>query len=156
MNEVRPAPPFEYVPEVAFRNLSWMDHLAGSRFPALAGWHNSFAQIFDLMNSVTSQIFAQFQIGGQPARPENDAKFGQGGMGFGWGTVHHAAGTLRMPYRRTHDSAFDFNSVVDEDLRVAGTQHLYVCDMSVMPFSSAANPVRTLVALALRLSKHFG
>jgi hypothetical protein len=156
VNEVRPAPPFEYVPEVAFRNLSWMDHLAGSRFPALAGWHNSFAQIFDLMNSVTSQIFAQFQIGGQPARPENDAKFGQGGKGFGWGTVHHAAGTLRMPYRRTHDSAFDFNSVVDEDLRVAGTQHLYVCDMSVMPFSSAANPVRTLVALALRLSEHFG
>jgi hypothetical protein len=156
VNEVRPAPPFEYVPEVAFRNLSWMDHLAGSRFPALAGWHNSFAQIFDLMNSVTSQIFAQFQIGGQPARPENDAKFGQGGNGFGWGTVHHAAGTLRMPYRRTHDSAFDFNSVVDEDLQVAGTQHLYVCDMSVMPFSSAANPVRTLVALALRLSEHFG
>ena len=45
-------------------------------------------------------------------------------------------------------------SVVDEDLRVAGTQRLYVCDMSVMPFSSAANPVRTLVALALRLARH--
>lgn len=47
-------------------------------------------------------------------------------------------------------------SVVDEDLRVVGTQGLYVCDMSVMPFSSAANPVRTLVALALRLSRHLG
>jgi choline dehydrogenase-like flavoprotein len=33
---------------------------------------------------------------------------------------------------------------------------LYVCDMSVMPFSSAANPVRSQVALALRLSRHFG
>lgn len=40
--------------------------------------------------------------------------------------------------------------------RVVGTQHLYVCDMSVMPFSSAANPVRTLAALALRFSRHFG
>ena len=70
--------------------------------------------------------------------------------------MHHAAGRLRMPYRSSHDGAFQPNSVVDEDLRVVGTQHLYVCDMSVMPFSSAANPVRTLVALALLLSKHFG
>lgn len=35
-------------------------------------------------------------------------------------------------------------------------QLLFVCDMSVMPFSSAANPVRTLAAFALRLSRHFG
>lgn len=156
VNEVRPAPPFGYVPEIVFRNLSWMDHLAGSRFPALAGWHKTHGQIFAVMNDVTNQIFSQFQIDGRSARPENDVWFGQGGKGFGWGTVHHAAGTLRMPYRSSHNSAFDFETVVDQDLRVAGTQNLYVCDMSVMPFSSAANPVRTLVALALRLSRHFG
>ena len=80
----------------------------------------------------------------------------EGGKGFGWGTVHHAAGSMRMPYRSSYTGPFDTNSVVDEDLRLAGTQHMYVCDMSVMPFSSAANPIRTLVALALRLSKHFG
>jgi choline dehydrogenase-like flavoprotein len=108
------------------------------------------------MNHVTHQIFSQFQISGQPARPENDLWFGQGGKGFGWGTVHHAAGTLRMPYKSSLNGGFDFGTIVDQDLRVAGTQHLYVCDMSVMPFSSAANPVRTLVALALRLSRHFG
>jgi choline dehydrogenase-like flavoprotein len=78
------------------------------------------------------------------------------GKGFGWGTVHHAAGSLRMPHRTRYDAPIESQSVVDEDLRVAGTQHLYACDMSVMPFSSAANPVRTLVALALRLSNHFG
>ena len=62
-----------------------------------------------------------------------------------------------MPYRPQDDSAaFNFATVVDEDLRVAGTQDLYVCDMSVMPFSSAANPVPTLVALALRLSRRLG
>lgn len=61
-----------------------------------------------------------------------------------------------MPYKPSDAANFDFQTVVDEDLRVAGTQSLYVCDMSVMPFSSAANPVRTLAALALRLSKHFG
>jgi hypothetical protein len=156
VNEVKPAPPFGYVPEIVFRNLSWMDHLAGSRFPALAGWNKSYEEIFAVMNSVTHQIFSQFQIDGQPARPHDEAWFGQKGKGFGWGTVHHAAGTLRMPYRANHSSGFNHQTVVDEDLRVAGTQNLYVCDMSVMPFSSAANPVRTLAALALRLSRHFG
>lgn len=155
-NEVKPAPPFGYVPEITFANLSYMDHLAGSRFPAVAGWHRSHDEIFAVMNDVTFQIFSRFRIGGAPARPENEAWYGQQGKGFGWGTVHHAAGTLRMPYKTSHDSGFDFQAVVDQDLRVAGTQHLYVCDMSVMPFSSAANPVRTLVALALRLSRHFG
>lgn len=156
VNEVKSAPPFGYVPEIVFRNLSWMDHLAGSRFPALAGWHKDYQQVFAVLNSVTYQIFSQFQIDGRPARPENEVWFGQGGKGFGWGTVHHAAGTLRMPYKSDYNSAFNFQTVVDEDLRVAGTKNLYVCDMSVMPFSSAANPVRTLVALALRLSRHFG
>jgi hypothetical protein len=156
VNEVKPAPPFEYVSEITFRNLSWMDHLAGSRFPALAGWQKSHEEIFAVMNHVTHQIFSQFQINGTSARPLNEEWHGQAGKGFGWGTVHHAAGSLRMPYRPSHNAAFNFQSVVDEDLRVIGTQHLYVCDMSVMPFSSAANPVRTLVALALRLSRHFG
>jgi hypothetical protein len=155
-NEVKSAPPFGYVPEIVFRNLSWMDHLAGSRFAALAGWQKSDAEIFQVMNTVADQIFSQFKINGQPAQPENNVRFGQGGKGFGWGTVHHATGTLRMPYKANYNGDFSFQSVVDEDLRVAGTQNLYVCDMSVMPFSSAANPVRTLVALALRLSNHFG
>ncbi len=156
VNEVKAAPPFGYVPEIVFRNLSWTDHLAGSRFPALAGWQKSDGEIFQVMNTVADQIFSQFKINGQPAQPENNVRFGQGGKGFGWGTVHHATGTLRMPYKAHYNGDFNFQSVVDEDLRVAGTQHLYVCDMSVMPFSSAANPVRTLVALALRLSNHFG
>lgn len=155
-NEVKTAPPFQYVPEVAFRNLSWVDHLAGARFPALAGWRKNPSEIFAVLNQVTHAIFSQFHHNGQPARPAGEVWFGQGGKGFGWGTVHHAAGTLRMPYKPRFDGPFASSSVVDEDLRVAGTQRLYVCDMSVMPFSSAANPVRTLVALALRLSRHLG
>ena len=155
-NEVKAAPPFGYVPEVWFRNLSWMDHLSHHRFPALANWHKSNEQIFAVLNHVTHQIFSQFSRDGTPARPADEAWYGQNGKGFGWGTVHHAAGTLRMPYRTHLDGPFHPVSVLDEDLRVAGHHHLYVCDMSVLPFSSAANPVRTLVALALRLSRHFG
>lgn len=155
-NEVRPAPPFGYVPEITFGNLRWMDRLRDSRFPALAGWQKSHEQIFAVMNEVTHRIFSEFQNGGAAARPENESWYGQNGKGFGYGTVHHAAGSLRMPWRPSRNDAFSFDAVVDEDLRLSGTQHLYVCDMSVMPFSSAANPVRTLAALALRLSRHFG
>ena len=155
-NEVRPAPPFGYVPEITFGNLRWMDRLRDSRFPALAGWQKSYEQIFGVLNDVTHRILSEFQNDGAQARPENEARYGQNGKGFGYGTVHHAAGSLRMPWKAAHHDPFSFNSVVDEDLRLSGTQHLYVCDMSVMPFSSAANPVRTLAALALRLSRHFG
>jgi hypothetical protein len=155
-NEVKPAPPYGYVPEIAFRNQSWVDYLADSRFPALAGWHKNAGEIWAVLNHVTHQIFSQFQINGQPARPADEVWYGQGGKGFGWGTVHHAVGSLRMPYRPQLDAPFALHSVVDEDLRVVDTQRLYVCDMSVIPLSSAANPVRTLVALALRLSEHLG
>lgn len=150
-NEVKPAPPFGYVPEIVFRNQSWVDYLAGSRLPALAGWQKNPQEIWTVLNQVTGQIFGQFRNNGQTAQP--DGQYGQDGKGFGWGTVHHAAGSLRMPYRPRLDAPFASSSVVDEDLRVIGTNDLYVCDMSVMPISSTANPVRTLVALALRLSQ---
>jgi hypothetical protein len=155
-NELQPAPPFGYVPEITFGNLRWMDKLRDSRFPALAGWQKSHEQIFAVLNEVTYRIFSEFRIYGAPARPVHESWYGQNGKGFGYGTVHHAAGSLRMPWKPTRQSQFSFNSVVDEDLRLSGTQQMYVCDMSVMPFSSAANPVRTLAALALRLSRHFG
>ena len=155
-NEIKAPPPYQYVPEITFGNLKWMDRLRDSRFPAVAGWQKDYGQIFAVMNQVAGQIFAQFRLNGSPAQPENDIWYGQDGKGFGWGTVHHAAGTLRMPYKAAHDRSFETSSVLDEDLRVHGTDRLYVCDMSVMPFSSAANPVRTLAALALRLSRHLG
>lgn len=155
-NEVKPAPPYGYVPEIAFKNLHWMDDLANARFPALAGWQKGHDEIFAVLNEITFRIFSQFQHHGSQTRPESEVWYGEDGKDFGQGTVHHAVGTLRMPHRPHLDAAIDFQSVVDEDLRIVGTQHLYVCDMSVMPFSSAANPVRTLVALALRMSKLFG
>lgn len=109
-----------------------------------------------MLNQVTHRIFSQFQVNGTSARPVDEVWYGQGGKGFGYGTVRHAVGTLCMPYRPSYTSPFAAASVVDEDLRVVGTDGVYLCDMSVVPFSSAANPVRTLVALALRLSAHLG
>jgi choline dehydrogenase-like flavoprotein len=108
------------------------------------------------LQSTPVLLESSIRVDGQPARPVRDKWYGEENKGFGYGTVHHAAGSLRMPWRPRYDQGFAASSVLNEDLRVVGTDRLYVCDMSVMPISTAANPVRTLVALALRLSRHLG
>jgi hypothetical protein len=156
-NRVGMPEPFGYVPEITFRNQRWMDHLRDDRFPRLAGWNKSYEEIFAVLNEVTFRLLSKFRNNGQVPIPVNDQGeenwFGENGKGFGYGTVHHSTGTLRMPYRPHYLAPFDNNAVVDENLQVNGAANLYVCDLSVMPFSSAANPVRTLAALALRLSQ---
>jgi hypothetical protein len=145
------APP--YVPQIRFKNLHWMDDLVQNRFKALAGWNKSYDDIWWVLNGLTYQIFSQFQRDGNPAGPQG--WYGQDYKDFGYGTVHHAVGTLRMPYKSRFDTPqFNTESVVDENLMVLGHPNLHVCDMSIMPYSSSANPVRTLAALALRLSEH--
>jgi choline dehydrogenase-like flavoprotein len=61
-----------------------------------------------------------------------------------------------MSWKSDRNTDFNQESVVDENLKVHGATGLYVCDMSVLPISTAANPVRTLAGLALRLSEHLG
>jgi choline dehydrogenase-like flavoprotein len=60
---------------------------------------------------------------------------------------HHATGTCRM----AHDPK---DGVTDPELRVHGTDNLYVCSNAVMPTGAAVNPTLTLVALAMRLGDH--
>ena len=144
-----------YTPEVRFKKFSNLSDLLDTRFPAVAGWTKDPSAFFQLLNDTRDRIFAEF----------NDVEWitsrygaGQGEQPpFGWGTVHHACGTLRMPWK-SHRGAthFEQDSVVDDNLQVRGAPGLYVCDMSVMPISTAANPVRTLAGLALRLSQHLG
>ena len=61
--------------------------------------------------------------------------------------AHHHAGTTRM-----HDDPA--LGVVDRHARVHGTDNLYVAGASVLPTAGFANPVLTIVALALRLGAH--
>ncbi|MBD2054679.1 GMC oxidoreductase [Oculatella sp. FACHB-28] len=143
-----------YTPNIRFKRFSMLDDLLQSRFPALAGWTKGRQDFFNLLNQTRDRVFAEF----------NDVNLITGDYGegegkqwpFGWGTVHHACGTLRMPWKPNRNANFNQESIVDEDLKVRGTTGLYVCDMSVMPISTAANPVRTLAGLALRLSQHLG
>jgi hypothetical protein len=144
-----------YTPEIRFKRFSDLNNLLFSRFPAVAGWTKSHQDFFNLLNATRNRVFAEF----------NNVEWLTGEYGggngqqwpFGWGTVHHACGTLRMPWKPNRNSAnFNPDSVVDDNLNVRNAPGLYVCDMSVMPISTAANPVRTLAALALRLSRHLG
>lgn len=59
----------------------------------------------------------------------------------------HATSTCRMSTRPE-------DGVVDVDLRVHGTDNLYICSNAVMPNGGAANPTLTLIALTERLADH--
>lgn len=141
-----------YVPDISFKRFAQLDDLLNSRFPAVAGWQRNTAQFMDLLNQTRDEVFSQFNGVQSISASYGGARNEQ--WPFGWGTVHHACGTLRMPWKSSRGSAFNNDSVVDEDLKVHGAAGLYVCDMSVLPISTAANPVRSLVGLALRLGQH--
>lgn len=73
--------------------------------------------------------------------------------GSGWGKgdiggVAHEVGSMRMQKTPSMDG------VVDKNLKLIGTNNVYICDLSVFPSSPTANPSLTLVALALRLANH--
>ena len=143
-----------YTPFISFKRFSWLDDLLNSRFPAVAGWQKSAGEFLSLLNDTRDTIFDEFNdVEFQTARY---GELGNDQKPFGWGTVHHACGTLRMPWKLNRGASFNTRSIVDENLKVHGTSGLYVCDMSVLPVSTAANPVRALAGLALRLSKHLG
>lgn len=67
------------------------------------------------------------------------------------GNVAHELGSLPMPLK-TPASIPTQMAVVDENLELKGRRGVSVCDLSVFPVSTAANPSLTLAALALRLS----
>jgi choline dehydrogenase-like flavoprotein/nucleoside-diphosphate-sugar epimerase len=63
-------------------------------------------------------------------------------------SAHHL-GTCRM-------AGTSAEGVVDADLKVFGTENLYVCDGSVFSTTGNANPTLTNAALGLRLAEHLG
>jgi choline dehydrogenase-like flavoprotein len=63
--------------------------------------------------------------------------------------AHHHAGTTRM----NDDPRF---GVVDADCRVHGVENLFVAGASVFPTAGYANPMLTIVAMALRLAARLG
>ncbi len=68
-------------------------------------------------------------------------------ISLGGTTGSHVSSTCRM-------SGSDTDGVVDKNLRVHGTDNLYVCSNAVFPNVTATNPTLTLGALAVRLAEH--
>ena len=60
---------------------------------------------------------------------------------------HHATGTCRM-------GETENDGVTDRDMRVHGTDNLYVCSNAAFPTGAAVNPTLTLTAMAYRLADH--
>ncbi len=60
---------------------------------------------------------------------------------------HHTTGTCRM-------GVSPEIGVTDGDMKVHGTDNLYVCSNAAFPTGSAVNPTLTLAAMALRLGNH--
>ncbi|MGH9200356.1 MAG: GMC oxidoreductase, partial [Vicinamibacterales bacterium] len=63
------------------------------------------------------------------------------------GLLHHHMGACRMAGDPAH-------GVVDPNLRVHGTENLYVAGSASFPTSGASPPTLTIVALSLRLADH--
>ncbi len=68
------------------------------------------------------------------------------GRSISW-RADHASCTCRM-------SADEQHGVVDKNLKIHGTENLFVCSNAVFASSGAVNPTLTLTALALRLGDH--
>jgi choline dehydrogenase-like flavoprotein len=67
---------------------------------------------------------------------------------LGPGAIGHELGSLPMATKTQE-------GIVDENLKMRhGWDNVYVCDLSVFPYSPAASPSLLLTALALRLSDH--
>jgi hypothetical protein len=62
------------------------------------------------------------------------------------GGQHHC-GTTRM-------AETPKSGVVDKNLKVFGTNNLYICGSSVFPTNGWVNPTLTILALSLRLAEH--
>ena len=93
------------------------------------------------LENITEQILKEFNL-----KPVGDHSSYRP-MIAPQGGVAHEAGSLRL-------GSDPKKSVVDEDLKFHNVKNLWACDLSVLPESPAANPTKTLVALALRLGDH--
>ena len=94
---------------------------------------------------------------GHPSIPEIIKKLGETLAPrlslLGAGIFAHEVGTMRMD-APSEPSGPNVQGVVDTNLLVHGFDNLYVCDLSVFPYSPEANPALTLAAISMRLADH--
>ncbi|MGC9293399.1 MAG: GMC oxidoreductase [Acidobacteriaceae bacterium] len=123
------------------------EHDALGMFRSRIDWHVSPLE-WKTIRCFTSLVQDALQTAGLArleAQPELALEDGYRNVTFD--DSYHWMGGTRMA-RTAADG------VVDTDLKLHGVGNTYVCSLSVFPTSGFANPVHTLLALALRLADH--
>ena len=69
------------------------------------------------------------------------------------GGVAHELGTLPLKSYDPENGEAEKNFLLQPDLELVSRKGVYVCDLSIFPYSPEVNPTPTLVAFALRLSR---
>ena len=80
-------------------------------------------------------------------QPDDRVETDDGALTSTFCETHHHIGGTRMALGAAA-------GVVDENLRVFGTNNFYICSNSVFPSAGFANPTHTLIALAMKLASH--
>lgn len=93
------------------------------------------------LRALTEKLYQYFEYEGSSMPDPVIGKFG---------FVAHEVGTMRIGGPR----GGWYRGVVDENLQVHDVGNLFVCDLSVFPYSPMANPSLTLTALAIRLGDY--
>jgi choline dehydrogenase-like flavoprotein len=99
---------------------------------------NSQAQMQTLATAIRKQMLGISDDDSEPAPRLSLA---------GFGVVAHEVGTMRLQIPQSKKGY-----VVNDKYQVRKCPNLYVCDLSIFPFSPPANPSLTLAALALQLA----
>jgi hypothetical protein len=69
------------------------------------------------------------------------------------GGVAHELGTLPLKSYDSENGEAGKKFLIQSDLELVSRKGVYVCDLSIFPYSPEVNPTPTLVAFALRLSR---
>lgn len=110
-------------------------------------WRVDDAEIRSLqaVTTLVADTFAERGLG--QVTPDPDVAAGDDSFVARFEDCYHHMGGARMA-----SSARD--GVVDPDLKMFGSDNVYICSSAVFPTSGFSNPTHTLIALAARLGAH--
>ncbi len=91
------------------------------------------------INSLLTKSFSQSNNFSYIPYTVNHSSFSSG--------LHHA-GTLKIGSSKE-------DGVVDDNLKMFGSDNIFICDLSIFPFYGNSNPTYTLCAFSARLAKYF-
>ena len=128
--------------------------LDAKRRPEFSNSREDVAKLRELTKEIISIIKNRLDITLRPTDPVADNNWGDDKFfkPLELGGVAHELGTIPM---KSRNPDVDHGYALGDDLGflLEDRKGVYVCDLSIFPYSPEVNPTLTLVALALRLSR---